>query len=177
MSEGEHVVTAILAATSGELVSRVRFQKTAYLLRQLGVQCGFEYEYHHYGPYSRDLDNAIADAKAFGLVEEDFGHRQSDGAMYSIFRLKPEAQEAGHAASVNGLDEKASEVARTCANTNVTVLELAATAHWLAAVEACTDWETEIRKRKGRKAEGGRLDRALDLLRALNLPPAVPATS
>jgi len=43
-------------------------QKTIYLLDQLGLNSGFEYQYYHYGPYSRELDNAVLDAMAFRLV-------------------------------------------------------------------------------------------------------------
>ncbi len=85
--EREHIVTALVAAAGGALTGRVRLQKTLYLLDRLGLHSGFGYEYHHYGPYSRDLDNATADAKAFGLITEQYDHRQSDGAMYSIFKL------------------------------------------------------------------------------------------
>ena len=60
-----------------------------YLLDRLGLGSGFSFDYHHYGPFfSRDLDNATADAKAFGLVDERFEQRQSDGATYSVISLK-----------------------------------------------------------------------------------------
>ena len=88
MKEREDVVAAVLAAAGGELTGRVRLQKAVYLMDRLGLESGFSFDYHHYGPFSRDLDNATADAKAFGLVEEEFERRQSDGATYSIFRLK-----------------------------------------------------------------------------------------
>ena len=78
--EAEHYVADIVHAVGGRLVSRIRLQKIAYLLDQLGTDSGFDYTYHHYGPYSRDLDSAILDAEAFDLVKETFGRRQSDGA-------------------------------------------------------------------------------------------------
>src|SRR5215510_4415038 len=93
MKEREDVVAAIVEAAGGKLTGRVRLQKTVYLLDQVGLKSGFEYDYHHYGPYSRDLDNATADAKAFQLIDEQFDRRQSDGAMYSIFELKGAAKE------------------------------------------------------------------------------------
>jgi len=67
---------------------------------------------------------------------------------------------------------KAGQVIRKLADTNVTVLELAATAHWLATVEKVPDWKKEIVRRKGPKTENNRLDKALDLLCDLRLPPA-----
>jgi len=70
MIEPEDKVAAVVDAAGGTLVSRVRLQKTVYLLDQLGLGSGFEFEYHHYGPYSRDLDIATGDARALGVVRE-----------------------------------------------------------------------------------------------------------
>ena len=175
MKEREDVVAAVLAAAGGALTGRVRLQKAVYLMDRLGLESGLSFDYHHYGPFSRDLDNATADAKAFGLVEETFERRQNDGATYSVFKLtgatKPEAYGSLGAA-------KAGELARRFAATNVTVLELAATVDWLWHVEEYADWKSEITKRKGVKVQGGRLEKAVELLAQLNLsPPIVPAAA
>jgi len=169
MNEAEDHVAAIICAAGGRLVSRIRMQKIAYLLDQLGTESGFDYQYHHYGPYSRDLDNAILDATAFGLVEEKHEHRQSDGARYSVFVCKDMGKKSGFGRLG---EEKASELVRLFSETNVTVLELAATAHWLAAVEKVPDWQQEIVRRKGPKTENGRLAKAEVLLGRLQLAPA-----
>jgi uncharacterized protein len=169
MINREDRVVAIIAAANGRLVSRVRMQKVAYLLDQLGMESGFDYQYHHYGPYSRDLDNAILDAEAFGLVEETFENRQSDGARYSVFVTKS----AATATFVESLIPRAAQQwVKRFTETNVTILELAATAHWLSFIENVSDWRSEIVRRKGAKTENGRLDKALDLLKDLNLSPA-----
>jgi uncharacterized protein len=176
MMEREGIVAAVVAAAEGPLIGRVRLQKAVYLLDRLGLNSGFEFEYHHYGPYSRDLDNATADAKAFGLIEEKFDHRQSDGAMYSIFNLSNSVHADRRA--YGDLDEaRARELVRLFGNTNVTVLELAATIDWLWRKEGYADWRSEITKRKGAKTRHGRLDRAVEFLRTLGLPPPefVPA--
>lgn len=173
MREREDVVAAVLAAAGGALTGRVRLQKAVYLMDRLGLESGLSFDYHHYGPFSRDLDNATADAKAFGLVEEEFEQRQSDGATYSIFRLKGQPK----ADAYGGLGAKrAEELAQVFAATSVTILELAATVDWLWRVENYIDWKSEIRKRKGVKVQSGRLEKAVKLLAELNLsPPAVPA--
>ena len=101
--EREEIVAALLKASGGQLVGRVRLQKTVYLLDRLGLESGFDYDYHHYGPFSRDIDNAVADAEAFELVEERFGRRQLDGARYSIFKLTDEGYELP--AMIGQLDE------------------------------------------------------------------------
>jgi uncharacterized protein YwgA len=172
MSEREDVVTAVLTAAGGELTGRVRLQKTVYLLDCLGLESGFAYEYHHYGPFSRDLENATADAKAFDLIEEKFDHRQSDGAVYSIFALKTKHDSPAFG-KLN--PKRASELVRRFALTNVTVLELAATINWLGRVEKYPDWKSEVKKRKGIKVQNGRLEKAVELLTDLNLrPPPIP---
>ena len=172
MMEREEIVVALLKAAGGQLVGRVRLQKVVYLLDQLGLESGFRYDYHHYGPFSRDLDNAVADAEAFGLVDEKFGRRQVDGARYSIFKLTAAGFESP--ATIDRLNEAAlGRCLQTFAGATVTVLELAATANWLAEEEDREEWQEALRRRKGPKVGGGRLDRALDLLRDVGLPPAI----
>jgi uncharacterized protein YwgA len=177
MKEREDVVAAVVAAAGGQLTGRVRLQKTVYLLDRLGLNSGFEYDYHHYGPYSRDLDNAAADAKAFGLIEEAFDHRLSDGAMYSIFRVKGDAKDAKKDALGNLNRDRAESLADLFARTNVTVLELAATIDWLWRQERYADWRREIIRRKGVKVQGGRLEKAVTLLAEIGLSPPEPAAA
>lgn len=169
--EREDIVVALIAAAPGhQLISRVRLQKTAYLLEQLGLGRGLPFEYHHYGPYSRELDNAVGDAEAFELVREDFDHRKSDGAMYSVFKLVPGQSAKDEAYGELGR-QRVSELIGRFASTNVTVLELAATVDWLWRYESVADWRAEVTKRKGRKVQGGRLEKAVDLLCSLGLQP------
>ncbi|WP_114374496.1 hypothetical protein [Elioraea thermophila] len=167
--EPERVVDEILAAAGGRLVSRIRLQKIAYLLDQLGARSGFRYVYHHYGPYSRDLDAAIFDAEAFGLVEETYEHRRLDGARYSVFARRADTEPTAFSYLS---DERLRDVVKRLAGVNATVLELAATAHWLVASERVPDWKAEIIRRKGSKAREDRLAEALGILRELGLPPA-----
>jgi hypothetical protein len=174
--EREDIVAAVVAAGGGTLIGRVRFQKTVYLLDRLGLNSGFGYEYHHYGPYSRDLDSATVDAKAFGLIREEYNRRQSDGAMYSVFKLSPGAA-VEEAAYGNLRRERANELVQRFADTNVTVLELATTVDWLWREERHADWRREIIRRKGLKVRRGRLDRAVELLRELGLEPPMTAAA
>lgn len=172
----EDIVAAVIAAAGGELIGRVRLQKAVYLLDQLGLGSEFGYEYHHYGPFSRDLENATADAKAVGLIEEKFGARESDRAAYSIYRLSEEAKVADAAYGKLGA-QRTAELARQFAATNITVLELAATVDWLWRFEGRADWRDEIARRKNRKVEGGRLEMAVQLLDGLGLKPPAPETA
>jgi uncharacterized protein YwgA len=166
--EPEHVVADIVAAAGGRLVSRIRLQKLAYLLDQLGAKSGFRYAYHHYGPYSRDLDAAVSDAEAFGLLEEKYDRRKLDGARYSIFELKGDV--ASHEFSYLH-EDGLRRIVQRLAPVHATVLELAATAHWLIANETIKDCRAEIVRRKGTKASEGRLAEATQMLAQLGLPP------
>ena len=168
MQGKEQFVADIIAlAPDQKLVSRVRLQKIAYLLEQMGCDLGFEYSYHHYGPFSHDLDRAILDAKAFGLVKEVIANRKSDGASYSIFELT-----GGNGSSASSTINSFKNQIQRFSKSNITVLELAATANWLAEYEKVDDWQKEIIKRKGLKTRNKRLANALDFLRELHLPPA-----
>lgn len=171
MTEREVKVAAVLEAADGELVGRIRLQKVVYLLDQLGFDSGFDYSYHHYGPYSRDLENATLDAKVFSGVTERIEHRASDGAAYSIFCLQQNAPIDATAFGRLGRD-RARELVVKFKSLGPTILELAATAHWIAEREGRSDWEAEVRKRKNVKSQNGRLEKALELLRELRLPPA-----
>lgn len=170
MMEREDIVAAVVDAAGGELVGRVRLQKAVYLLDQLGLGSGFEYEYHHYGPYSRELDFATADAEMLNVVHEELQHRESDGARYSVFRLgdwKPKDEAIfGHLGRA-----EAARLARLFATTNITVLELAATVDWLWRKEECGDWPAEVARRKPMKVGNDRLERAIDLLKKVGLTP------
>jgi uncharacterized protein YwgA len=175
MIEREDIVAAVIDAGGGQLIGRVRLQKALYLLEQLGLGSGMPFEYHHYGPYSRELDNAMADAKTLGLINEQFEHRQSDGAMYSIFKLCQGTAIHDEVFARLG-KEKVSALVHRFSKTNVTVLELAATIDWLWRSEHIPDWRSEVKKRKGKKVQGGHLEKAVELLKELALsPPAVGA--
>jgi uncharacterized protein YwgA len=170
MTAREDIVVAVItAAPERKLTSRVRLQKTVYLLDQLKFGSGFKFEYHHYGPYSRELDGATADAQALRLVNEVVARRVSDGAAYSIFeaaQADPKVQAYGKLGR-----SSASELISRFANTNVTVLELAATIDWLWRMEKIKDWRAEVGKRKSAKVGGGRLEKAIELLHAIGLRP------
>jgi uncharacterized protein YwgA len=171
MAKPEEKVAAVVAAAGGTLISRVRLQKTVYFLQQLGFPGGFQFEYHYFGPYSRELDAAVIDARTLGVVQEEIRHREGDGASYSIFVLAQHSSSKQETLGTLGKD-RAVTLVRKFAETHVTVLELAATVHWLWRFEELKDWRAEIERRKPMKVrQPGRLDAALQLLRDLGLEP------
>jgi uncharacterized protein len=159
----------LVVEAGGEIAGKVRFQKIVYLLDQLGFESGFEFEYHHYGPYSAELTDAISDEISFGNIDLQEKRRKSDGVPYIVYKLANHNSKDG--GSIRELNLSSAIAAMQAAT--ATVLELAATAHWLAVYEKKADWELELRKRKGVKIEGGRDKLAFELLRNLHLSPMV----
>jgi len=164
--EPEQLITSVLASAGGEIVGRVRLQKVVYLLDQLGLNTGFSYSYHHYGPYSADLVDAVDGAKAFRLIEEQTRHRRSDGVPFSVYKLAPNC-ELDELGELGALRLRSSVDLMSAYS--ATVLELAATIHWLRTKETVEDWRAELVRRKGVKTQEGRAEEAVELLRRLGL--------
>ena len=167
MPQLDNLVVGTVALSGGALVGRIRIQKVIYLLDQLGMQSGAPFEYHHYGPYSEVISDAVTDAKFWGNLNETVSFRVADGAPYSTFKTDsppPDSLGALNAVHARALLEKFS-------GCTATVLELAATVHWLAFIEKVDDWRAEIEVRKAGKTDNGRLQKALALLRDIGLSP------
>jgi hypothetical protein len=106
----------------------------------------------------------------FGHLKANSGRRVSDGVPYVIYHAN-KAGDGGRVDQHLPLDRIKSalfEMQRCSA----TVLELAATIHWLAFIEARRDWKEELVRRKGAKTQDGRDRQALELLKNLELSPA-----
>src|SRR5437870_113537 len=115
----------LLRAAGGQVVGKVRLQKLVYLLDQLGLNSGFTFEYHHYGPYSEELADAVDDCIAFRRVSEETGRRASDGVPYSIFSALPTGSD-GRSRRLGALRLSDAESALAKMNArSATVLELA----------------------------------------------------
>jgi uncharacterized protein len=163
----DDLVVGTVALAGGELVGRIRVQKVIYLLDQLGLDSGVTFEYHHYGPYSEAVSDAITDAKFWSHLEEDVKFRSADGAPYSTFKTSSETPD-----KLGNLDvDNARHYLGKFAEYSSTVLELAATVHWLAFVEKVPNWRAEIEVRKAGKTNNGRLEQALSLLTKIGLAP------
>jgi uncharacterized protein YwgA len=172
MTAPDELVVQVLAAAGGEIVGRVRLQKIFYLLEQAGMNSGLSFRYHHFGPYSRELDDALDRAQGLRGVVENIKHRNSDGMPYSVFRLRDD-QEVSKLDALGQLGRiGAQRLIGAMKAQSSTVLELAATIHWLWQVEKVADWRTELIRRKGAKTERGRIDQALAVLDELDLAPA-----
>ena len=146
-SDGEKV-KGIIADAGGQIVGRTKLQKIAYLLEIAGEGDNFHFEYHHYGPYSEDLTRAASIATMMGDIDEQ-PKVANWGGSYSIYKTSTSSQE-------NGIRQC---LARTAAEANAVVLELAATATFFAVNGKSDPWK-ETEARKPDKAADGRLDEA-----------------
>jgi uncharacterized protein YwgA len=160
-------IPALIDAAGGEIVGKIRLQKMIYLLDQLGMKSGFSFDYHHYGPYSEELAEVVDDDIIFGQVQEEQKRRVSDGVSYVIYRSLNERKQPSEIFANPPIAAAIDEMNRQ----SMTILELAATIHWLAFKEKVRNWKEELRRRKGVKTEGGRVERALELLEKLELAP------
>jgi uncharacterized protein YwgA len=172
MTTPDKLVADVLAAAGSRIVGRIRLQKIFYLLDRMGMGSGLSFHYHHYGPYSRELDAALDRAQAMHGVKEEIAYRQVDGMPYSIFLLKDgvDHELSGRVGRLPA--EEASRYIASMATKSSTVLELAATIDWLTRIENVPDWKKELVRRKGSKTERGRMDEAVELLERFGLSPA-----
>ena len=163
-------VPSLILAAGGEVVGKVRLQKIVYLLDQIGLNSGFSYEYHHYGPYSDELAEQVEDDVVFRYVDAEQRRRQSDGVPYVVYKASTVGE--GDPVDEHPLADRVRSALSEMQQRSATVLELAATIHWLKVAEGLDDWCTELVRRKGAKTQNGRKSEALELLRVLGLPPA-----
>lgn len=163
-------VPSLVVAAGGELVGKIRLQKVVYLLDQIGLRSGFSYEYHHYGPYSADLAEQVEDDVVFRYLSAEQRRRQSDGVPYVVYSAHGAGE--GEALETHLSGERIKRALAEMQRKSATILELAATIHWLAVVEGIADWKNELVRRKGAKTRNNRDQEAIELLSTLGLPPA-----
>jgi hypothetical protein len=157
------IVVSLLAMAPGNRVATAqRLQIMAFLLDRTLVKTGLTFHYELY-PRSDDLAAGLRDALDLGRVKRIDTRRVSDGAAYDVFELVEDVPE------ILFESKGARRLIALCANTNLTILELATAIFWIARFEKSEDWRTEIKRRKPLKAEGVRLEKATALLQSLRL--------
>lgn len=151
MNSGTAKDVATVVAAAGELVGRTRLQKTMVMLELAGLGFGFEFDYHLFGPFSEDLVNAAERASALRYIQE-IPKRSSWGGIYSIF--KAEKHSSGN--------EARDQIVNLARDADSIVLELAATAAFLANIGVEDPWN-EVSLRKPEKITRARLSSAKEL--------------
>jgi len=123
-------IPSLIDAAGGEIVGKVRLQKLVYLLSQLGIESQFAFSYHHFGPYSAELADSVEDDIVFRRVSAE-QRRRTDGVPFVIYKS---LDENGDKRTKNVLNTPQIRTAiATIQKQTATVLELAATIHWLGA--------------------------------------------
>jgi uncharacterized protein YwgA len=149
-------IAQIIRDAGGQIVGRTKLQKTAYLLFLAKFESTFQFGYKYYGPYSEALASAADLAAAFDIIIED-KKQASWGGTYSVYQ-KSEGQESADRIRV--------ALTQTAANSDAVLLELAATAAYLATEGRPRPW-AETARRKPDKAADDRLTRSKGLYREL----------
>jgi uncharacterized protein YwgA len=128
---------ALVKESGGQMDSRVRIQKSAYLLKHLGVSDfnSAKFRYHYYGPYSRDLSSELHDAVLNELLEERVRQSTDEQETYSYFLtnrgqewLKKFSYATQQPASLSNIEKKKLELLKSKTQNT---LELAATTIYL----------------------------------------------
>jgi len=151
-------VARVVQLNGRRLIGKTRLQKSVYFLEVLRIGFGFEFEYHHYGPYSEELAQLTDDARVLGLLKEDWNTSQ-DGAEYAVF-----SDIGAWHADEKRMDQKRRETLTLLKEYAAVELELAATAHFLGDSDRA--W-AETRERKASKISDNRVARAKTLLAEL----------
>ncbi|MDA4846730.1 hypothetical protein [Hoeflea poritis] len=163
------LITDVIGASEDKKVfGKIRLQKIFYLLDQLGLDSGFTYSYHHYGPYSEDLSNTLFFAEFFDKVIVESQGKTKLGNIYSVFSLSENANEMSPEVGKLSSDDIKTLVNTLEAPTSV-VIELAATIHWLREKEGVAEWEAELKARKTGKATDENIKKSVDLLGSIGL--------
>lgn len=74
MLNSERALVYLLSMVS-EIAGRKRLQKMVYLLQRTGAPYHEKFSYHHYGPYSSELQAEVDRLVDLALLEEEYNNR------------------------------------------------------------------------------------------------------
>jgi hypothetical protein len=63
------LISAAIGRSGRQSLSKTRIQELTYLAQSLGLDSGFEFRMHHYGPYSFDLEDTVQALQGFGILD------------------------------------------------------------------------------------------------------------
>jgi hypothetical protein len=166
MNDPIEMVAGLVALNDGELVGKVRLQKTFYLLDACGLQSGFDYDFHFYGPFSADLSRAADDGTALGRLnfEDKFGYHE---VPYRVFQASHEASLPDRLGALSAAEVR--ENLELMARYSAAELEVAASIVFLRDNGYRDDPVAETRRRKPATATVNRIAKAQRLIAELGL--------
>lgn len=74
MLRNEYALTCLFNSVQ-QIIGRKRLQKTVYLLQQIGFPYAGKFTYHHYGPYSSELQAEIDRLVDYRLLSETYNNK------------------------------------------------------------------------------------------------------
>lgn len=126
-------VLQMVQATGGRIDSRVRLQKIAYFMKHLGVpgMADVEYEYHYFGPYSRELSDSVRTAVSAGLLNENVEQLDAEIYRYS-YELTANGEKATRKERTDThWKDLIGQLMKATGKRNIKAFELASTAQYL----------------------------------------------
>lgn len=144
----------LVEASGGSVDTRIRIQKEAFLLALKGYRHfrGHTFKYHHFGPFSREVSDAVQSAVSSGLLEEREEKFQDCSKRYTYHLT-----EAGRAfiSDDEELPENIREYVQALNKQHWRALELAATVAYLQHRKTAHSREDAFALAKKLKPETG----------------------
>ena len=162
-------VLEIVSASGGTTETRIRLQKEAFLLLALGWNRleSRSFEYHHYGPYSRKLSDALRFAIASGYLQETVHQADESGPTKYSYAITSLGQDFVNDA--NNLSDDSRKLIEIMNFQHWRTLELAATVEFLQTREGFEDRGAAFSEALRLKPATEKFEsRALDLLQQLD---------
>lgn len=126
---GEDLSFAVLhqlVSQSGD-VGKIQLQKLAYFLQEsYGIPLGYTFRMHHYGPYSRELDNDLLKLRFMGFVDI-----QPDSSGYGFHVTQLCNAEPGWASALAPYESELGGAIAKLGNLPASLLEIQATIHYV----------------------------------------------
>jgi uncharacterized protein YwgA len=149
-------LVCVLDGSGGTIEGRTLLQKRAFFVSILsGIALDLNYHAHYYGPYSATIDNAVAQFKALGFVEEvshGFGLKSKGFEVRRFdYRLTKDGRRIAHLTRQQQPHhytriKKALSVIKEAGDPNYVELSIAAKAYFVLARKHKAMSRTEILK-------------------------------
>ncbi len=125
---------------TGSWTGRTHLHKHLFVVQTLQLaDVPFEFELHHYGPYSFELDAAVAEMEAFGDLDKEYP-QPGYGPSYELTEFGNEALAEFSQQEL----EAAKSIANRLQNLGSSDLELIATCLWVEVREKHDDPHTIV---------------------------------
>jgi uncharacterized protein YwgA len=107
-----HLMRTVLDRSGHRYLNKTQVQKLTYLAQALGLESGFEFRMHHYGPYSFDLEGTTQALKGYKLIDCDL----SDYETYQEYSFSVGEKAQLFVDGVGSVSEKQRQVIESVAD-------------------------------------------------------------